>query len=150
VKEKDTEFIAQERRKTSAPGGGVRVQGVDDLLVRMAKCCNPVPGDSIVGYITRGRGITVHHGQCRNLARGDSDRRIEVQWDSGHGQVYPVDIKVVCAKEKGVLAGLSGVLGQLDANILDVHLDSSGGDVTVCLSGSRSRTPIISRGLCRL
>lgn len=133
VTEKDTEFIPQERWKTSAPGGGVRVQGVDDLLIRMAKCCNPVPGDSIVGYITRGRGITVHHGQCRNLARGDSDRRIEVQWDSGHGQVYPVDIKVVCAKEKGVLAGLSGVLGQLDANILDVHLDSSGGDVTVCL-----------------
>jgi len=131
--EKEPEALASERRKTAAPSGGIKVRGADDVLVRMARCCNPVPGERIVGYITRGRGITVHHALCRNLSRGDSDRRIEVEWDSGKGKVFPVDVKVVCAKEKGMLAGLSGVLGQLDANILDVHLDSSASDATMCL-----------------
>lgn len=126
------ETLPIERRKPSKADEGVRVSGVNDVMVRMAKCCNPLPGEPIVGYITRGRGITVHRQSCNNVAQGDWERKIEVQWDSGESKVYPVDIKVIYNGERGMLAALSGVLGQLDASAVDVHMDSQEGDLSVC------------------
>lgn len=119
------ETITVEKRKSRSQGEGVAVFGASDLLVRMARCCHPVPGEPIVGYITRGKGITVHRQTCPNVERGDLERRIDVQWDTGEGQFYPVDIKVVYAGERGVLANLNGVLGQLDVNVVDLHMDSA-------------------------
>ncbi|ABK17794.1 RelA/SpoT family protein [Syntrophobacter fumaroxidans] len=119
--------IPVEKRRTAHGDEGVKVRGVDDVMIRMAKCCNPVPGEEIVGYITRGRGITVHRVQCNNIGRGDAERKIDVQWDSGGGQVYPVDIKITHASDKGILAGLSAVLGQLDANVVDIQVEPPGG-----------------------
>lgn len=66
------DIIAVEKRKSGPPDEGIKVKGVDDVLIRMARCCNPLPGEPIIGYITRGRGITVHRLHCRNLVRGDS------------------------------------------------------------------------------
>ncbi len=126
------ETIAVEKRKSAPPDEGIKVRGVDDVMSRMAKCCNPVPGEEIVGYITRGRGITVHRVSCRNLDKGDLERKIEVQWDSGKNQTYPVDIKVVFSGDKGMLATLSGVLGQFDAKVVGIQLDPRAGDLTVC------------------
>jgi GTP diphosphokinase / guanosine-3',5'-bis(diphosphate) 3'-diphosphatase len=126
------EIVPVERRKSSSKHDGIRVRGVDDILIRIARCCNPVPGEPIIGYITRGRGITVHRLSCKNLDRGDSERKIDVQWDSGEGQVYPVDIQVMHSGQKGMLAVLSGVLGQLDASVLDVHIDGQAGSQNVC------------------
>jgi GTP pyrophosphokinase len=126
------ETIAVEKRKSAPPDEGIKVRGVDDVMSRMAKCCNPVPGEEIVGYITRGRGITVHRVSCRNLDKGDLERKIEVQWDSGKDQTYPVDIKVVFSGDKGMLATLSGVLGQFDAKVVGIQLDPRAGDLTVC------------------
>lgn len=117
--------ITVEKPRSSPKKEGVAVIGASDLLVRMARCCHPVPGEPIIGYITRGKGITVHRQSCSNLGRGDMERKIEVQWDSGEGQVYPVDIKVVYAGERGVLANLNGALGQLDVNVVDLHMDSA-------------------------
>jgi GTP diphosphokinase / guanosine-3',5'-bis(diphosphate) 3'-diphosphatase len=126
------EAVPVERRRSTSKEEGIKVRGVDDVMIRMAKCCNPVPGENIIGYITRGRGITVHRLLCKNLVRGDTERKIEVQWDSGEGQVYPVDIKVIYSGSKGMLATLSGVLGQLDVNVEDIHVESRSKDMSVC------------------
>jgi GTP diphosphokinase / guanosine-3',5'-bis(diphosphate) 3'-diphosphatase len=131
VAEKE-EIIAIEKRKSAPPDEGIKVRGVDDVMIRMAKCCNPVPGEEIIGYITRGRGITVHRVSCRNLDKGDWERKIEVQWDSGKDQTYPVDIKVVYSGDRGMLAALSGVLGQFDAKVVGIHLDPRANDLNVC------------------
>lgn len=121
-----------EKRKAPGSDEGIKVRGVDDVMVRMARCCNPVPGEEIIGYITRGRGITVHRLSCRNLEKGDTERKIDVQWDSGKGQAFPVDIKVVYSGDKGMLGTLSGVLGQLDAKVLDIQVGPRSNDFNVC------------------
>ncbi len=101
-------------------------------MIRMAKCCNPLPGERIVGYITRGRGITVHRESCKNITRGDWERKIEVQWDSGEGKFFPVDVRIIHSGDRGMLATLSGVLGQLDANVVDIHIESQAIGSSVC------------------
>ena len=112
---------------------GVRVAGVDDVMIHLAKCCHPLPGEPIVGYITRGRGITVHHAHCKNLDSSEPHRLIEVQWDNGDGKNYPVAIRVVYFGGKGILGTLISLLGQMDANVVDVKMDSSGSQgLTVC------------------
>lgn len=122
-----------EKRKPRSRDDGVIVRGADDIMTRMAKCCNPVPGEPIIGYITRGRGITVHRASCKNPDRGDSERKIDVQWDSGlDQQVYPVDVKVLVGPGKGTLASLSGVLGQMDANVIDIRMEPRTKEMTVC------------------
>ncbi len=127
------EPIAIEKRKASPSHGGIRVRGTDDVLVRLAKCCHPVPGEPIIGYITRGKGITVHRSSCVNMERGDAERQIDVQWDTGHSHVYPVDIRVVYAGTRGMLAALSGVLGQLDVSVIDLQMESQNkGETNVC------------------
>jgi GTP pyrophosphokinase len=76
---------------------GVRVKGVDNVLVRFAQCCNPLPGDAIVGYITRGRGVSIHRGDCSNLLshfHDEGDRVVEVMWAEQMDSTYPVDIQI--------------------------------------------------------
>ncbi|PYI53326.1 RelA/SpoT family protein [Paenibacillus flagellatus] len=83
--------------KKSRPTHGVRVKGVDNLLVRFARCCNPVPGDDIIGYITRGRGVSVHRGDCTNIPCGDQDdqnRMIDVEWETAVEANYHVEIEI--------------------------------------------------------
>lgn len=126
------EILPIEKRQASKAEEGVRVSGIDDVMIRMAKCCNPLPGEPIVGYITRGRGIAVHRRSCKNVTHGDRERRIDVQWDSGPSQVFPVDIKVIYNGEKGMLATLSGVLGQLDASAVNVQLAAQEGELSIC------------------
>ncbi len=69
------------------PAAGVHVEGLDDLMVRLSRCCTPVPGDEILGFVTRGRGVSVHRADCANavsLADGQGDRLIDVDWDESH------------------------------------------------------------------
>jgi GTP pyrophosphokinase len=126
------DFISVEKRKSPPPDEGVKVRGVDDVMMKMGKCCNPIPGEEIVGYITRGRGITVHRVSCRNLGKGDLERKIEVQWDSGKDQMYPVDLRVVYSGDRGMLANLSSVLGQFDVKVVGIHLDPRTSDLNAC------------------
>src|SRR5690606_137468 len=81
---------------------GVRVKGVDNLLIRLSRCCNPVPGDDIAGYVTQGRGVTVHRADCPNLNNVPKERRIEVEWDSQTSQHYQVDIEVSGCDRQGL------------------------------------------------
>lgn len=124
--------ILVEKRKVEPAKEGIKVRGVDDILVRMALCCNPVPGEPIIGYITRGRGITVHRATCKNAERGDETRRIEVQWDTGNEQFFPVDIRVIHSGEKGILAALNGVLGQMDVNVVSLQVDAQADNSSIC------------------
>src|SRR5262249_49091313 len=82
------------RKVTRSKPTGIKVQGEDDVLVRFAKCCSPLPGDAIVGFITRGRGVTVHIRNCGKALDLDPDRRIEVEWDGKSKMTRPVQIQV--------------------------------------------------------
>lgn len=83
-----------ERKRSRRPGHGIKVKGVEDLLVRFSRCCNPVPGDPIIGYITRGKGVSVHRNDCPNLAGEEKDRVIEVEWENDVQGTYPVDLEI--------------------------------------------------------
>ncbi len=98
---------------------GVKVQGLDDILIRYAQCCHPLPGDSIVGYVTRGRGITVHTIDCLSAEKleYDADRRVPVEWDLQQAVTHPVKISVVALDQAGVLAGVSSAIADCDGNI---------------------------------
>ncbi len=127
------EEILVEKRKTVSSKGGIKVEGLEDILIRMAQCCNPVPGEPVMGYITRGRGITVHRLACKNLDRGsDEGRKIDVQWDSGKEQLFPVDIRIIHSGERGTLAALNGVLGQMDVNVVSLKVENQADTSSVC------------------
>lgn len=100
---------------------GIKVKNFDndDLLLRMGKCCSPVPGDKIFGYITRGRGISVHTADCLNTSMfsGEPERLIEVEWDSVRKTPHPMRISIVSEDKPGLLAEISGVLANCDINI---------------------------------
>ena len=89
-----------------SPGGSIQVQGVDGVMTNLARCCNPVPGDSIVGYVTRDRGITVHRTSCPNIVdkirRGRDKQLIEVQWKTKHAETFPVKIQVSAYDRSGL------------------------------------------------
>ncbi len=97
--------------------GGVRVSGVDDVMVRFGRCCNPLPGERIVGFITRGRGVTVHAIDCQRVTESDPQRRVEVEWDTVPGHFRPVAIEVVGIDSPGLLAAMSRAIASAGVNI---------------------------------
>jgi guanosine-3',5'-bis(diphosphate) 3'-pyrophosphohydrolase len=97
--------------------GGVRVSGVDDVMVRFGRCCNPLPGERIVGFITRGRGVTVHAIDCLRVMESDPQRRVEVEWDGAAGHFRPVQIEVSCIDSPGLLAAMSRAIASAGVNI---------------------------------
>lgn len=102
---------------------GILVEGEGGLLVRLARCCNPIPGDPIVGYITRGRGVSVHRADCPNILN-DVDslaRVIEVDWDIGLDKVYTVQIAIICNDQSGVLTKLLAVPSEMKININSIN-----------------------------
>ena len=86
---------------------GITVNGIDDVLVRYAQCCNPLPGDAIIGFITRGRGVTVHRRECKKAFDTDPERRVDVTWDSKAKINRPVQLCVTTANKPGILATVS-------------------------------------------
>ncbi|HTL34390.1 MAG TPA: TGS domain-containing protein, partial [Kofleriaceae bacterium] len=106
------------RRTTSS---GIKVAGEEDILVRFAKCCSPLPGDPIVGFITRGRGVTVHRRDCDKGLDLDPDRRIDVEWDGQSKAQHEVAIQVLCANKPGLLANISQSFTDQGVNISQAH-----------------------------
>jgi GTP pyrophosphokinase len=99
--------------------GGVRVKGVGDLLVRFAKCCHPIPGDPIVGFITRGKGVTVHLQTCPTVVNErEITRLIEVEWDAEPAQTYPIAIRVEAYDRTGLLNDITQVVAEAKVNIV--------------------------------
>ncbi len=119
IKEIETlyEQISKDAKKTSKNDNAVIVEGADDVLVRIAKCCNPIPGDTIVGFITRGRGITVHRKDCEKNIETDFERTVDVKWNSQYTFKHPVNIRVTAQDRPGILARVSKAINNLDINI---------------------------------
>jgi len=102
-----------------SPSGGVRVKGAGDLLVRFPKCCHPIPGDRIVGFITRGRGVSVHHQACPTITyERETSRLIEVEWDAAPTQTYPIAIRVDAFDRTGLLSDITQVVAGEKVNIV--------------------------------
>ncbi len=103
--------------------GGIRVKGVGDLLVRFTKCCHPIPGDPIVGFITRGRGVTVHLQTCTTVVNEkDVARLIDVEWEGQVEQTYPIAIRVEAYDRTGLLSDISNVVADSKINIIAAHV----------------------------
>ncbi|MET1247510.1 bifunctional (p)ppGpp synthetase/guanosine-3',5'-bis(diphosphate) 3'-pyrophosphohydrolase [Sporolactobacillus sp. STCC-11] len=122
-----------QHRKTSL---GISVKGVDNLLVRLARCCNPVPGDAIVGYITRGRGVTIHRVDCPNIKNEEDQRLMDVAWENNEfkAKEYNVDIEITAYDRNGLLnevlqcvsdshTAINGISGRADKNkVATIHM----------------------------
>jgi len=108
------------------PSGGIRVQGLDDILVRFAKCCNPLPGDAVIGFISRGKGVTVHATDCTKVLETDPGRRIEVAWDLSQKTTHAVKIRIYCSDLKGILANMTGAITKSEANIVRASAYATG------------------------
>jgi guanosine-3',5'-bis(diphosphate) 3'-pyrophosphohydrolase len=111
---------------------GVRVKGVDDLLVRLSHCCNPVPGDQIVGYITRGRGVSIHRLNCPNVAfLSDPERLIEVSWDETRPASFEADVELEAMDRPGLLGDVMSVLGDTRTRINAVNARTTKNKVAI-------------------
>lgn len=112
-------IIGRVKKKKSK--GGVVVKGVDDILVKFGKCCQPVPGDRITGYITRGYGVTVHRTNCINALKMNPERQIDVEWDVDVAETYPVKVVVRSMDRVGLLADVAVNISKSGANILSAN-----------------------------
>ncbi|MDQ7841745.1 MAG: bifunctional (p)ppGpp synthetase/guanosine-3',5'-bis(diphosphate) 3'-pyrophosphohydrolase [bacterium] len=109
-----------------APPGapqGVRVRGVDNVLMRFARCCTPLPGDRIVGYVTRGRGVAIHRNDCANIAflRAHPERLLEVEWESVQERVYQVEVEVEAFDRVGLLKDILAAVAETRTNVLSMN-----------------------------
>ncbi len=113
----------KEIRQTSDGLHGIRVQGVSNLLVRLSRCCSPLPGDEIVGYVTRGRGVSIHRKDCPNLTQENpgNERYVEVEWDAVSAGSYPVDVDIEAVDRTGLLADVVNALAEIKAPLMRVN-----------------------------
>jgi len=121
-------FVARARGSVR----GIRVQGMDHLLIRFAQCCHPVPGDPILGFITKGRGIVIHRRDCMNALKlmESPERNIEVSWDQGGEGAFMVQLRVLAAGRKDFLKDIGDSLSTLDTNILKVDMKTENSVIT--------------------
>ncbi len=127
------ERIYEEARQQSTDKHAIKVKGVEDLLVRFARCCNPVPGDNVVGFITRGRGISVHVRACPKMFDSDPHRLVEIEWDMKEKGSRKVKIRIVCEDRPGLLADMSKEIRDLKANITHAQIGTTRAQKAVCI-----------------
>jgi GTP diphosphokinase / guanosine-3',5'-bis(diphosphate) 3'-diphosphatase len=136
------------------PKSGVRVSGVEDMLVRFGKCCQPLPGERIAGFITRGRGVTVHAQDCPKVLETDPQRRVDVQWENGKGTPRAVRIEVTCVDRPGLLAAISKAISSTGTNIAraQVHAlgDHKAQNTFELMVGSMDELNLVMRNLGRV
>ena len=103
---------------------GIKIQGITNLMVSFGKCCNPIPGDEMIGFITRGRGVTVHRSSCKSLPllNEESDRLIPVEWDVGRSDIFNVRLRVESIDRKGMLREITEVISSSNINITSVDM----------------------------
>ena len=122
---KESRLEAVINRLKGKSSSAVEISGVDDVLVRFAKCCNPVPGDDIIGFITRGKGVTIHTADCQLALESDPERRIDVAWNKVKAAALPVKIRVICHDVKGILAHITMAITNSEANIASAQIQST-------------------------
>jgi len=131
LQQQDDFVLLKKPRAPSHSGkGGVLVVGVDSLMTQLAKCCKPAPPDAICGFVTRGKGVSVHRADCsnlRNMVTRSGDRVIEVEWggaSGGVGSVYPVDVAIEANDRQGLLRDISEVFAKEKMNVIGVQTQS--------------------------
>ena len=100
---------------------GILVKGIDDVLIKFGKCCRPVPGDAITGYITQGFGVTIHRTTCKNALKMNPERQIDVRWDNSYTETYPVKVAIRSLDRVGLLADVAANISKNGANIQNVN-----------------------------
>ena len=128
IEEKIQELVTERLRKQKIPKSGVVVKGIDNCLVKFSKCCNPVPGDDIIGYITKGRGVSIHRKDCTNLKDllSEEERIIEVEWYNENEKAeYNVDIQVLANDRTGLLSDVVKEITAQKINIMGVNTRTS-------------------------
>ncbi|HET7789358.1 MAG TPA: bifunctional (p)ppGpp synthetase/guanosine-3',5'-bis(diphosphate) 3'-pyrophosphohydrolase [Gemmatimonadales bacterium] len=112
-------------------GRGIKIQGVDGLMVRYAQCCQPVPGDPVVGYVTQGRGVSIHRADCPNLLvlSAEAERRVEIDWQGSDGEVFVVRLAVAGEDRRGLYADICTAISETGTNIRSAELESKDGAV---------------------
>ena len=112
-------------------GRGIKIQGVDGLMVRYAQCCQPVPGDSVVGYVTQGRGVSIHRGDCPNLLvlSTEAERRVEIDWQESEGETFVVRLAVSGEDRRGLYADICEAISASDTSIRSAELSTRDGAV---------------------
>ena len=128
IEEKIQELVTEKPSKRKAPKSGVIVKGIDNCLVKFSKCCNPVPGDDIIGYVTKGRGVSVHRKDCSNLKDllSEEERIIEVEWyDETNKAEYNVDIEILANDRTGLLSDVVKEITNQKINIMGVNTRTS-------------------------
>ncbi len=119
---KISQVLGKIRRK---PVDAINVQGLEGILVRFSKCCNPLPGDEVIGFISQGLGVTVHAADCPRVLETDPDRRVEVSWNRQKGATRSVKIRVYSMDQKGILATITKIITKNAANILRASVYST-------------------------
>lgn len=121
----------------SSSGNGVLIRGYDDFLVRLSHCCNPVPGDKIVGYVSRGRGVSVHCVDCPNVKNMEPERLIEAKWDDVISQNFIASLKIYCENKSGILAAVTTIISNMKISITGAFArsdnDNGTAEITVML-----------------
>ena len=136
--------------------GGISVKGIDNCLVRTAKCCFPVPGDDVIGYITRGRGVTIHRCDCKALmdierSDGDKNRLVEVEWDGYNGERHNVDVVIEATNRSGLLVDVTLALNDMRIPVMALQAKTTGKNktdninVTIQVESHEQLTNIIVR-----
>ncbi len=123
VQLEELSYKTASKRPSQKANQGVVVEGIDNTSIRFARCCNPLPGDHIIGFITRGRGITVHRSDCSNLENTEEvrSRFIEVHWDNEEMESYETEIQIVAPDRKGLLSEITNLMGEINVNITGVN-----------------------------
>ncbi len=122
---KESRIAGVINRLKGKSASAVEVGGMEDIMIRYSKCCNPVPGDDIVGFITRGQGVAIHTADCPFVRDSDPERRIEVTWAKGKSAILPVRLRVLCHDEKGILATMTMAITNAEANIAGAQIKST-------------------------
>lgn len=140
-------LIGRVKKKTDKTS--ILVKGLDDILIRFGKCCQPVPGDPIIGYITRGYGVTVHRANCVNALKMNPERQIEVEWTEENKETYPVRILVTSHDRVGLLADIATTISKSDANIVSVNTKTHENQtvesyITLAVSGTAHLNRVLS------
>jgi GTP pyrophosphokinase len=118
------------RQRVTPPSTGIHVDGISDVLVRFANCCNPLPGDDVIGFVTRGRGVTVHVKDCQHAFTLDPDRRIDVQWEAKSAKPRLVRVRAVSVDQPGVLAKITKSIAGTNVNIGAARVSTNSADQT--------------------
>jgi len=129
---KEAEKVKEAPVRRDTPGG-ITVRGVGNLMVRYAHCCRPIPGDEAVGFITRGRGVTVHRAGCAYIADAEAERLVPVQWDAVPAMTHEIEFSISCEDKPGMLSAITSVIGAQEVNITKMKANQLPNHTSLCV-----------------